>query len=441
MARVRVKNQQTGVRINTAEARADLPMSANNEPYWVAITPGTALGYYKGARDTCWFVRQRVGSKYVKQRIGTADDHVRADGAVVLSHRQAVALAVSTQLSKRNPQPRHYGDGLTLNALFDAYLEARQTTPGGRTNRVMAKTTATVTRLAWGLYVRDSHGEKLVTAVTAGTLKTWHAKIVTLPPTNRGRALPYDPTDPEQVRARRSTANRILTIAKAALSWGREHERLPPTLPDYWTRVRPFRLGDDPPPRMLEADEVTRLLNAAAPDLRELLIGALATGARQGELLPLRVADYAAEQGMVRLYQFKTGKTLWQPLTPEGRTFFDRITAGKLSSALIFTRTDGRPWARSDLQRPTRVAVAAAKLDDVSFKVTRATYGKLLLLATHDLELVAKALGHSDSRITRKHYAALLPSEVAAGIAKLPKLGFAPDTKVSRIRGRKRQAG
>ena len=80
-------------------------------------------------------------------------------------------------------------------------------------------------------------------------------------------------------------------------------------------------------------------------------------------------------------------------------------------------------------------AVEAAKLEGVSFKTARATYGKLLLVATRDLELVAKALGHSDSRITRKHYARYLPSELARGVAKLPRLGVDTGTKVARLRG------
>ena len=68
-------------------------------------------------------------------------------------------------------------------------------------------------------------------------------------------------------------------------------------------------------------------------------------------------------------------------------------------------------------------AAGRAGLSDLSFKVTRATYGKLLLQVTQDIELVAKALGHSDSRITRKHYAQYLPSEVALALQKMPTLG------------------
>jgi integrase len=371
-----------------------------------------------------WFVRQRVGGVYIKRRIGTPDDHVRADGEVVLTYAQAVERATSLQVEQRQPAPRHYSDGLTVNDVVDAYLTARTHTPGGRSNRVMAAGTSKVTRGAWRLYGSSGIGTKLVTAINAKALRDWHAGIVRMPPTNRGKALPFDPSNPEQIRARRSTANRVLTILKAALRHARNAGTLPDALPDYWARVPAFALGDDPTPRMLEADEIKRLLKAAAPDLRALLTAALMTGGRYSEIRALRATDYHAEQGVIRILQPKTGKTLWQPLTAEGAQFFAAACVGKAPSDLLFLRADGRPWEQSDVARPMRDAAKTAALEGVSFSVTRATYGKLLLLATRDLELVAKALGHSDSRITRKHYAQLLPSELAAGVAKLPSLGI-----------------
>ena len=437
MARNPAKNRQTGVRISTAEARGKLAI--RREPYWVEIVPGTAVGYAKGARDVSWFVRQRDGGIYRKQRIGTPDDHAKADGEVVLSYAHAIRLATTTQLQERRaPAPRHYADGLTLNQVFDDYIEQRQVTPGGRFNRVMPETTAGMSNLAWRRHAREGIGAKLVTALDAKAMRKWHAGMATTAPTAGGKVQAFDQTDPEQVRSRRATANRILTMAKAALSWARKHDALPADMPDWWRNVSPFGLGDDPIPRMLERDEITRLLNAAPPALRTLLTGALMTGCRYGELCAMRVASYDPDNEAVRVYQSKSYKTFVQPLTREGVALFDRLTAGRSKDEFVFTRADGTPWAKGSALRPMHELVTAAGLDDVSFKTTRATYGKLLLIATKDIELVAKALGHSDSRITRKHYAALLPSEIRAGIAKLPALGIATDDKVSRI-GKKRQ--
>lgn len=424
-------------RLESRDARGKL--KPRGEPYWRQIVPGTFIGLRKGKTGSAWIVRQRVGDGYQEQRIGTADDHAAADGTVVLSYAQAVKLATTTQVEAREAMPRHYADGDTLNSVVKKYLEERQVTPGGRSNRVMAASTAKVLEQFWNLHGKDGIGMKLVTALDAKALRKWHAGLAVIAPRTRGKVQPFDPADPEQVRARRSTANRILTIPKAALAWARKHDRLPSSMPDWWTHVAPFALGDDPPPRMLDTTEIARLLNAAEPDLRDLVKGALMTGARYSDLRFMRCRDFSEESDTVRIAGSKTGKVQQQPLTAEGVALFERLTVGREPDAFIFTRADGRAWAQKDAIRPMRAAREAAKLEDVSFKTTRATYGKLLLLATKDLELVAKALGHSDSRITRKHYAALLPSEVKAGIARLPSLGFEVDAKVSRI-GKKRRA-
>lgn len=438
-------------RISTREARSKL--ATRREPYWRDVVPGTAVGYYKGPRDVGWFVRQRTGSRYLKQRIGTPDDHQAADGEVVLSYRQAVMRATGLQLEARVQQPRHLSDGLTLNTVLDDYLAEHLAGRGSEAN----------TRQSLRLHVRAGIGQKLVTALDAPALRAWHKALAATPPARRKQdpaklaarlkakrhrrpseadpANVYDMDDPANVRARRSTANRVLSIVKAALNFAWRDDRLPADLPAYWMKVAPFPLGEDPVPRMLERDEIARLLQTAPADLRDLLLGALMTGARYGDLCALRVRDYLADDGMVRISVSKTGRTLLQPVTAEGVHLFDRLTSGRAADALIFLRANGTPWGPGDARRPMREAVTAAGLEDVTFKTTRATYGKLLLLATRDLEIVAKALGHADSRITRKHYAQYLPSEVAQAVAKLPRIGLEPG-KVRRISaGDARRAG
>jgi hypothetical protein len=109
----RLRRKPRPARLGTADSRDALKVQA--EPYWTTITPGTALGYYKGERDRSWFVRQRSGGRYVKTRIGTPDDHARADGDVVLTHAQALNKALTVQVDQRTPQPRHYGGVLPRN--------------------------------------------------------------------------------------------------------------------------------------------------------------------------------------------------------------------------------------------------------------------------------------------------------------------------------------
>ena len=99
-------------RLATAEARSNLP--AQKEPYWHQIIEGTFLGLAKGKRGSAWVVRQRVGTGYKSRKVGHPDDKLAADGDVVLSHKQAVAVAHKIAQGAEPATRGHYGDGLTL---------------------------------------------------------------------------------------------------------------------------------------------------------------------------------------------------------------------------------------------------------------------------------------------------------------------------------------
>lgn len=371
---------------------------------------------------------------YEQQRIGAADDlRGGADGEVSLDYAAAIARARACAAGDEVVAPKHRADGPTVDDAVAYYLSEHRMADSSRRN-------------ALGFW--RTHGGTLagvsVRRLTAETLRRWHAGIAAKPRMIRGPAgtrcaLPFDASDAEQVRRRRASANRVLTVVKAALAFAWRADRLPGVEPS-WQKVQPFERVDadhDRPPRMLDQDEIRRLLNAAEPDLRRLLSAALHTGCRYGELCTLRVRDFEADHAVIRVAQHKTGKMLVQPLSGEGAQFFEGLAAGRAPDDHLLLRANGRPWQRGDQARAMRAAGMRARLEEVTFKVTRATYGKLLLIATRDLELVAKALGHADSRITRRHYAALLPSEVAAGIARLPRLGTASEGKVRRLRGKR----
>ena len=112
-------------------------------------------------------------------------------------------------------------------------------------------------------------------------------------------------------------------------------------------------------------------------------------------------------------------------LTPDGVALFDELTAGKDADAPIFTHKDGRPWKKSEQSRPMAEANTKAKLDpSITLTRLRKAYGSLLLNAGVSLEIVSKAMGHSDPRVTRRHYSRLLQSTIDTEIrAALPSLG------------------
>ncbi len=72
----------------------------------------------------------------------------------------------------------------------------------------------------------------------------------------------------------------------------------------------------------------------------------------------------------------------------------------------------------------------------VSFHILRHTHGSMLAMRGVPMGVIAEQLGHSNSRVTEKHYAHLAPSYVADTIrAHAPTFGIADGGKVRPIHG------
>ena len=408
-------------RLETIDSRRRLP--ARVEPYWRQVVPGTFLGYRRNSRAGVWVGRHRLADGYCEMRLATADDHVAADGEVVLTYTQAVKLVQQQGLTRHTNLPRHYGDGCTVAAALDTYfLHRRSTNP--KSSSILGDEHQA------NRHIRPCFGARLVNTLITAELQSWLMEIASSQPTVRAkgtlvrRMIKVDLSDPEIQHRRRQTANRIWNVFRAALNHAWRDERNGITSDAAWRRVKPLDISMSEPPRMLEENEIARLINACDSEFRLLVRASLLTGARYGEVASFRAGDYLPDQRSVRIRQTKTKKTLIQPLNAAGVRFFEGLAVGKRPGDLLLTHSDGRPWRKSQQARPMAEAAKKAKLADISFKVTRATYGKLLLLETRDIEMVAKALGHSDSRITRKHYAQYLPNELTQAVQKLPAFGI-----------------
>jgi integrase len=239
--------------------------------------------------------------------------------------------------------------------------------------------------------------------------------------------------DPEALRARRATANRQLSILKAALNHAFHEGRI--ASDEAWRKVKPYREVDAARVQFLSAAECVRLVNACDGAFRELVRGALLTGCRYGELTRMKVADYSPESGMVTVRLSKAGKSRHVALNDEGRTLFQGLTVGRASRELIFVRDDGDPWGISHQKRRLENASAHANIDPpATFHILRHTYGSALAMKGVPMGVIAAQLGHADTRMTERHYAHLAPSYVADTIrAALPGFGILSPSNLVRL--------
>ena len=102
--------------------------------------------------------------------------------------------------------------------------------------------------------------------------------------------VPSHAATPEANRRRGATANRVLTILKAALNDAYHEGRVPTN--EGWQRVKACRQVDSARIRYLTDDQARRLVNACSAEFRALVIGALMTGCRYSELVALVAEDF-----------------------------------------------------------------------------------------------------------------------------------------------------
>ncbi len=397
-------------KIDTRSAREKL--SARREPYWTVLSQGCALGYRKGAKGGTWIAKFRDGDgKRYLEALGAADDARDPDGLSVFSFAQAqerarawFARKAREQAGDFAPPDRPY---TVANALAD--YRADYLRRGGKAVDRLDKSAA-----AW---IKPELGAVELAKLTKARIVAWHQKVAETPA--RLRTKPGEPqkhrvadNNAEAVRRRRSTANRVLTILKATLNHAHREGKC--ASDDAWRIVRAFREADAARLRYLSDDEARRLTNACPTDFRALVTGALLTGCRYGELTAITVDNFNPDAGTLRVRASKSGKPRHVVLTQEGRDFIAQRAAGKPGNARLFVRDNGKPWSKSEQQRPLSAACRAARIaSPVNFHGLRHTYASRLAMRGVPLAVIAAQLGHADTRMVEKHYGHLSPSYIA----------------------------
>src|SRR5262249_36256565 len=157
------------------------------------------------------------------------------------------------------------------------------------------------------------------------------------------------------------TANRVLTILKAALNAAFEDEANKIESDSAWRRVEPFQKVARPRDDDLDPTQVRALIAKAATfdkPLANLIEAGYLTAARMGELAALSVRDLDARKRAL-LLDGKTGRRI-ASLTAESAAFLARMAKGKLPNAPLLPMADGARWPRSGHHRSIKRALALA---------------------------------------------------------------------------------
>ena len=221
-------------KIESPTSRARL--KKGRQPHLQTLVTGrAAIGYQRkpGTPSGRWLLRRTVRGKYLVEALGLADDlgGAPADGIGVLTYEQAKAKALERLVQSAGEKSFNR---LTVRKAMARYIDYLAS-QGKRTLETERRAAALILPPLGDLEVAD---------LTSDRIRTWLASLAAAPALLRSKAkatkrntkaIPGD--DPEAMRRRQSSANRVLTMLKAALNHAYD-EKMVSTNDAWGRRVR-----------------------------------------------------------------------------------------------------------------------------------------------------------------------------------------------------------
>jgi integrase len=340
----------------------------------------------------------------------------RAESATFPNRKEAKEWAESIETAIR--EQRHFPHAAAKRTSFDAlaadYVKARLADfgEGERTTRER--------QLKW--WSEQFAGLSLA-EVTADRISIARDKLAAETFT-RGKPQKHPDTGemipPKTYKYTGSTVNRYIAAVSHALSFAVKERRLIDRNPvsDISRKKEPRGRT-----RFLSDDERAALLDTCAksdwPALHALVLLAITTGARKGELVRLKWADIDLKKGRALVRETKNGEQRTLPLA--GKTL-EALRGLKLQSSArsdwVFAQPSGLPGAYEHFDAHWYAALEAAGISDFHFHDLRHTTASMLAAQGASLLEIADVLGHKTLAMV-KRYSHLVVDHKAKVIEKL----------------------
>ena len=166
----------------------------------------------------------------------------------------------------------------------------------------------------------------------------------------------------------------------------------------------------------LEQGEVQRLINACNGYLKAIVIIAVNTGMRRGEILSLKWVDLDLIRGIIYVMNAKNGERREVPMNEQVRQVFRLMPQGDAPN--VFLKKDGT--AIGDIKKSFSTALIRCGIKGFRFHDLRHTAASQLVMAGVDLNTVRELLGHKSIEMTMR-YAHLSPNHKRQAVDVLSK--------------------
>jgi len=247
-----------------------------------------------------------------------------------------------------------------------------------------------VTRQHYVCLFLDFIGDKMVSKVTYADLDAFHAHCRR----HHGRGA--------------NGGSHALRELKTTFRWGEEFE-----ICDLPFKRFPSARKKPPRTKNLSRDDLAKLLDAAEPDMADLVRFAVATGLRPRELRELKKADIQGANGTtcIRIEEHKTDSSARTymarslPLTPEAAEIVNRQMRRHPKSELVFTNGKEGPYTCDTLRRRMERLSERAGLEKRTPYCCRHSFGTALGANGVNLAVISQLMGHSDIHMTTRYIA------------------------------------
>src|SRR5689334_17425627 len=415
------------ITLNRSVASSDFSEVATRRgiPYrrhttWLGLVTGRFLGYrrpLKGKGHPYWSAKFRgKDSKYHETKIGLADNEQVADGRTVLSYDQAVEKAwewfKANAATSSDPNPIGpttellycpVGEVYTLGHALHDFLEWKRLSAARSHFQILV---ALINR-----HLTYRLGPLPLNELTGEVFRALFQEILETSPRQgkrqSGERQPLFAIEEDMLRTRKKTINTLIGILRTTLQLAWEtgktdNDRL-------WRALRPFRNVDRPRILHLSRTECRQLLKHCRPDLRPLVMAALYTGCRSGELLKMQVCHVGKDGYGVYVLPHKTTRHRFVFLPDEGMAFFLQLIKNRSPTDLLFVRADGKPWGVFYMKLFKLAVLSAGLPREFAFHGLRHTYASQLVQAGTPMIVVSEQLGHAHTFQVSRSYGHLAP--------------------------------
>ncbi len=194
-----------------------------------------------------------------------------------------------------------------------------------------------------------------------------------------------------------ATINRELTCLKRmfslAIKWNDAKQN----------PVKEIKLLEEPPgrTRFLSENEAQTLLSVASEHIIPIIITALNTGMRLGEILSLKWNQVHLDNVIDPLIELTTTKNNQKRFIFLNDTMIERLNELPRKSDFVFLSTKGKPL--KSVKKPFQRAIKMAEISDFRFHDLRHTFASHYVMSGGDLISLKEILGHSSLKMVERY--------------------------------------